>query len=152
MSAFIEFKELEAARIQPLLGAISALPGAALVFSGDGASSGAPLFVLALVLIAAAYLSWMCSDAVFSVHWDNQEAGDYERASELETIGYYLGWATVAYGIASLTVTAFGFAAVHSTLRLPISVDLGFIITLCVSALVIAHMVHSVHLRNQSDA
>ena len=101
MDAYVEYKHLEGARIQPLLGAVSALPGAALVL-GSGADAGAPLFVTALTLIAASYLFWMCSDAIFAVQYDHASAGNAAEADRLEKLGYHFSWGTLLMGLLRL--------------------------------------------------
>jgi hypothetical protein len=150
LDRYVEYKQMEAARIQPLLGAVGALPGAALVL-GSEAHSAAPLFVSALTFIAAAYLFWMCTDAVFGMQYDNAVAGEEALAAHQERVGYYMSWATLLYGIVSLGCSIAGLAAMHSTLRLPISIDHGFIIAVAIFVVVAGHCVSAVALRNAQE-
>lgn len=151
VTAYHDYKQLEGARILPLMGAVGTLPGAALVLNRPGADCGAPLFVAALVFIAAAYMMWMCSDAVFASDFDSQERGHYKLAERKRRVGYYMSWSTLAYGIASLASSIAGFAGVHSTIRTPISVNHGFFIAIGLLIAVAIHVAHATHLRNIAD-
>ena len=147
MSEFKDFKEMEAGRIQPLLGAISALPGAALVLGKD-ASAGAPLLIVALAFAAAAYVFWVCSDSVFAQHYDYDCAGQRTEAEKTANGGRDLSWATFGYGSASLLCTALAFAAIHSTLRTPLSVEAGFVVAMVTIFGTIYHCVHAIKKRD----
>ncbi len=147
MSDFTDFKEMESARIQPLLGAVAALPAAALVL-GDDASAGAPLFLVSMTCAAIAYVMWMCSDAVFAVHFEHDGESYPGESRRLEGVGYYMSWCTYVYGAASIGASALGFAAVHSTLRSGLSAELGFLAAFAFFIAAASHGAHAVHLRN----
>lgn len=129
-----EYKQLEGQRIQQVLGAIGALPAAMLVF-GDGpstAAAGAPLFTIAIALIVGALMHWNYTDAAY--HMDSIEhfvAPEEQHKvdawqDDLEMAAYRFQRRTYFYGIASLLCSIAGVAAVYSTIRFGLSVELGF--------------------------
>lgn len=139
---------MEGGRIQPLLGAISALPGAALVLGKD-ASAGAPLLVVALGFAAAAYIFWMCTDSVFALEYDYASASQELEAQQAAKVGTYMSWATFYYGGASLICTVSAFAAIHSSLRTSLSVEVGFMVGIVTIVAAIGHCTHAIHVRNR---
>lgn len=147
-TSFAEQKSLEVSQIGPLLSAISALPAAALVLGRD-ASSGAPLFIAGLVAAVAAYLHWTATDSVFGVHCEAAQV-PHSNTDRLENLGYYLSWLTFVYGALSLILTCFGFVAVHSTIRVSMSVNDGMCLAIVYALAVVAHCAHSIRLRNKS--
>ena len=141
-------KTLEGQRIQGVLGAVAALPGAALVASGP---EGAPLFALALVAVAASYVFWILTDAiVFHMQYAPRLSRD-ERFERMR-VGYRYQWATVLYGAASILLTMAGFAGVHSGVTTSIDVGTGFGIVLLLAVFVFVHVAWSSHERNQLTA
>lgn len=137
-----EYKEIEGARIAPVLGAIAAVPLAGLI---SLKAPGAPLFALALGLSAAAYVFWMLADAMYHASCLKVcEGGEYAR---LRRDAYHFQYGTVGYGAASIFLSMLGFAGHHSTLRLPITVEAGFAIGIGLYAVVIVHVVWSVRER-----
>lgn len=151
MTAFTDFKQMEGARIMPLMGALGTLPGAALVLNKAGSECGAPLFMAALVFLAGAYLMWLCSDASFATSYENEAVGNALLAKKQEGVGYYFSWATLLYGIASLASTVLGFAGIHSSLRGPLSVNDGFLVVFGLTLAIAIHCGHSIFLRNGID-
>lgn len=141
-------KAHEGSQIGLLLGAVSALPGAALVWSAD-AAPGAPLFVAGLVFALAAYMHWLVTDAVFVFQVLAADANHPSEARLMQR-GVYLSWATFAYGAASIACTALGFAGVYSSIPRIISIDHGFLIAGLLGAIAIIHCGHSMHLRNRA--
>lgn len=130
----VEFKNQEGTRIQAVLGAIGALPAAALVFATDPALSapGAPFFLAAIFLVVGAYLHWNHTDSIFwldgvDLNYDepNRDVAlahgkDVEKAGLRHVTFSYL------YGLGSLACTAAGFTGVYASIRLPLSIDAGF--------------------------
>lgn len=139
-----ESKSIEGQRLTALFGATGALPGAALVASG---AEGAPLFILAICAVAAAYMFWMFTD-------DTYEASITIRPKDPEwgrvsALGYFYQWSTFGYGAFSIALTLIGFAGVHSKLRSGISVEAGFVVSFIVALGMVAHVGVSMHLRNK---
>lgn len=85
------------------------------------------------------------------MQYDNAVAGEEALAAHQERVGYYMSWATLLYGIVSLGCSIAGLAAMHSTLRLPISIDHGFIIAVAIFVVVAGHCVSAVALRNAQE-
>ncbi|WP_436357929.1 hypothetical protein [Brevundimonas sp. CEF1] len=152
-----EFKELEGQRIQQVLGAIGALPAAMLVF-GDGpstAAAGAPLFVAAIALIVGSIMHWNYTDGAY--HLDTIEHDvrlvDQPKVDlwqeDLERAGYWFQGLTYYYGISSLICSVAGVAAVYSTIRLSVSVEIGFLAAGAVTIAVCTEIVLSGRRRNQ---
>lgn len=150
MTGFIEFKEMEGARIQPLLGAVAALPAAALVLGKDS-TAGAPLFLAALGFVAVAYIMWMCADSVFYLHYLHDHAENPAEGRRLDRVGYYLSWCTYGYGAVSIITAGLGVAGMHSSLRTPLSVETGFVIALVFIVAAAVHGAHAVHIRNVQE-
>lgn len=145
---FEAMRNSEASRIGPLLGAIATVPAGALVIGKD-AAPGAPLFALALALIGGAYVFWICADG------NNEstmrlESGPLARVSEGEALR--CSWATVLYGAASMLASIGGFVGMHSQLRIPITIELGFLAAMLASCLVVAHVAFGFHRRNLISA
>lgn len=128
-----------------MLGAIGALPGAALVIGKD-ASAGAPFFCAAVVCISAAYVSWLCTDAMNS---RTVTLGKDEYAKETANMALYSSWCTVAYGMLSLLSSAIGFTAMHSGIRTSVTVDWGFYALGGFSIAVAAHIITLLSQRNR---
>lgn len=142
-----DYKTLEGQRIQALMGAIAALPGAALVASGP---EGAPLFGAALITVAAAFMFWIFTDGIY--HFStipNRTADEWAR---LLRAGYRYQRATILYGAASVFLSMAGFAGVHGGLSTGLSVTAGFLIDVVLFAVVLLHILWSVHERNQIGA
>lgn len=131
---YTDFKNLEGQRVQAVLGAIGALPAAMLVFGDAPASAapGAPLFAAAVVMVVGAYQQWTQTDACFYLdatpfNLPDESAKLAERwRAEVNVQGDRCQNATFVYGIASLFASMFGLAAVFSTLRSPVTVEVGF--------------------------
>lgn len=139
-----DYKTLEGQRIQALMAAVAALPGAALVASG---SSGAPFFAAALVTVAAAFAFWIFTDAVYS-YFTVQPREERER-KRMERSAYHFFWSNVGYMVASIALTMAGFAGVHSDIRLNVSVAGGFGLTALLAVAVTVHVLLSAHERNR---
>lgn len=138
-----ESKNIEGQRLTALFGAIGALPGAALVASGP---QGAPLFILAICAVAAAYMFWMFTDDTFEASITiRPEDSEWRRLSWL---GYFYQWSTFGYGALSIALTLTGFAGVHSNLRSGISVEAGFVFSFIAALAMVGHVGISMHLRN----
>ena len=139
-----ESKTIEGQRLTALFGAVAALPAAALVAKGP---EGAPLFVMAITCVVAAYMFWMFTDDVYEASITIRP-GDPEFPA-LKRVGYRFQWATFAYGGGSILMTLFGFAGIHSKLRGPLSVEQGFIAVGVAAVLVAAQVGWSMHVRNR---
>jgi len=154
----MEWKALEGQRIQSVLGAIGALPAAALVFGDDAAASapGAPLYTAAIVLMIGAYMHWLYTDGVYhlgSIEFrftevDLKAFRDWETKT-LHPAGYRFQWSTYAYAIASLLCTVCGLMGVYSTIRSGVSVEVGFYAVIALAACVSAEVVSSGAKRNR---
>lgn len=141
-----EYKEIEGQRVAPVLGAIAALPAAALIGLG---ASGAPLFALAIGFAAASYVFWILQDAMYHASClEVCNAGEYRR---LARDAYHFQGGNVLYAAASVFLSMSGFAAQHSTLRTSISVEAGFVIALVTFFFVCLHVWGSVVERNAMD-
>ena len=152
-----EYKQLEGQRIQQVLSAIGALPAAMLVF-GDGPSTsaaGAPLFAVAIALVVGAFMHWNYTDAAYhldcidhTVRPQDRPTVDFWQA-DLEAAGYHFQGLTYFYGIASLLCSLAGVAAVYSTIRFGVSVEVGFWTAGAVAVAVCAEIVLSGRRRNE---
>lgn len=139
-----EYKEIEGARIAPVLGSIAAVPLAGLIALSSPAS---PFFVVALALSAGAYIFWMLTDTAYHISTLSlMEGKDWQW---LSSRAYHFQHATLAYGALSVLMSAFGFAAHHSSLRGPLDVNAGFIIAVVVVVFGIAHAVWAALERNR---
>lgn len=138
-----DYKTLEGQRIQGIMAAVAALPGAALVASGP---AGAPFFALALGTVAAAFMFWIYTDGIY--HFSTIQPRNEVEWSRLLRAGYRYQAFTVAYAAGSIFLTMSGFAAVHSGLRLPISVGTGFAIDMVLFAAVLGHVCWCLRERN----
>ena len=138
-----ESKTLEGQRLTALFGGIATLPAAALVAKG---AAGAPLFVMAICFVVAAYMFWIFTDDVYEASITIRP-GDPEYPA-LERLGYRYQWACFGYAAGSILMTLIGFAGVHSKLRTPISVEAGFIIVAVLALVVTANVGWSMHVRN----
>lgn len=131
-----DFKAMEGVRIGAVHGAVGALPAAALVFADTPAvvAPGAPLFSTAIILVLGAYMHWNHTDTSF---WLVSAIDEHsEKAKQNASVRSALGRAgtrhvtmNYLYGLGSVLCTAGGFAAVYSTFRSGISVDVGFVLT-----------------------
>ncbi len=65
-------------------------------------------------------------------------------------MGSYMSWATFAYGATSLLATVGRLSAIHSDIRLPVSVENGFFWSYLASGLIVAHAAHAIWLRNRA--
>ena len=139
-----DYKTLEGQRIQALMAAVAALPGAALVASG---SEGAPFFAAALVTVAAAFAFWIFTDALYNYFLVGPREGQLRL--RMERSAYHFFWSNVGYLVASIGLTMAGFAGVHSDIRLNVSVAAGFGLTALLAVAVMAHVLWSAHDRNQ---
>lgn len=139
-----DYKTLEGQRIQALMAAVAALPGAALVASG---SKGAPLFAAALVAIAGAFMCWIFTDGIY--HFStvpNRSQRDWAR---LLRAGYRYQWSTILYGAMSILLSISGFAGVHSGQTTTVSVAAGFWLALAFFGAVFVHICWCANERNQ---
>lgn len=153
----LEWKSLEGQRIQGVLGAIGALPAAALVFGETAAASapGAPLYTAAIVLTMGAYMHWIYTDGVYHIsaipfRFTVEDLARY-RAWEQHTLipaGYQFQAMTYAYGISSLLCTVLGLMGVYSSLRTGLSVEIGFVAVIVVACAVSFEIVASARRRN----
>lgn len=141
-----EYKEIEGQRVAPVLGAIAALPAAALIALGP---EGAPLFALAIGFAAASYVFWILQDAMY--HASCLEVCNADEYRRLSRDAYHFQGANVLYAAASVLLSMAGFAGQHSTLRGPISVEIGFVVSLTAFLLVCVHIWLSVLERNAID-
>lgn len=139
-----EYKSLEGQRIQAVLGAVAALPGAALVASG---AEGAPMFAAGLIAVAAAFMCWIYTDGVYHCSLvPNQTEAEWDR---LLRAGYRYQWGTFGYGALSIVLTLSGFAGVHSELRSPLTVGQGFMVDAIFATVVVVHIFWSANERNK---
>lgn len=138
-----EYKTLEGQRIQAIMAAIAALPGAALVASEP---QGAPFFAAALVTVAAAFMFWIYTDGIY--HFSTVPNHTPDEWSRLLRVGGRYQWATLGYGALSIFLTMAGFAGVHSDIRVPLTVDEGFRVDGVLFLTVLAHVLWSSHERN----
>lgn len=138
-----DYKTLEGQRIQALMAAVAALPGAALVASG---SEGAPFFAAALMTVAAAFAFWIFTDALYN--YSIVQPREEGEAKRMERSAYHFFWSNVGYMVASIALTMAGFAGVHSDIRLNISVAGGFGLTALLAVAVTLHVLWSAHERN----
>ena len=141
----LEYKAMEGQRIGAVLGAIGALPAAALVL-GEEVGPGAPFLALALACVVAAYLFWLYTDGVY--HLTSAPLNEGERAG-MERIGYHFQHACFGYGVTSLLLTLFGVAAVHSGVYSTIPIWAGFLVVLVFALGIVAHCAVSQLLRNR---
>lgn len=141
----LEYKSMEGQRIGAALGAIGALPAAALVL-GKEVGPAAPFFALALVGIVAAYLFWLYTDGVY--HLSSAPLNEQETLV-LKRLGYHFQHACFAYGAMSLLLTLFGVAAVHSGIHTPIPIWAGFAVVLILAIAVLTHCGIAQLLRNR---
>lgn len=141
-----EYKEIEGQRIAPVLGAIAALPAAALIALGP---SGAPLFALAIGFAAVSYVFWILQDAIY--HASCLEVCNASEYKRLSRDAYHFQAGNVLYAAASVLLSIAGFAGHHSMLRVPVSVETGFILSLLMFMLVCLHVWFSVVERNAID-
>lgn len=133
-----EWKQLEGQRIMPVLGAVAALPGAALIAAGP---AGAPLFCAALVMIAAAYIFWLFTDGIYEL---TVHAKALENRMELVKRwlgrGFHFQLMMVLYGAGSVICTVAGMAGEHSSLRVPVTTEQGFLLMGALMAVVLVHV------------
>ena len=141
----LEYKSMEGQRIGAALGAIGALPAAALVL-GREVGPAAPFFALALLCIVAAYLFWLYTDGVYHL---SAAPLDVEEMSLLMRRGYHFQYACFGYGAASLLLTLSGVAAMHSGIHTPVPIWAGFVIVLILAVIVLTHCAISQLLRNR---
>ena len=130
----LDWKTIEGQRVQAVLGAVGALPAAALVLSDNAAvvSPGAPLFLAAVVMVLGAYVHWLNTDGIY--HLDSLEivvppdmyAARVEWCRGLRKPGLQYQFSTYAYAGSSMMLTIAGFAAIHTDIRLPVTVGWGF--------------------------
>ncbi len=80
-------------------------------------------------------MHWLHTDAIYhldctSFSMPDDMRGAFQAWNErLTPAGFRFQWSTYAYAIASMLATLMGASAVYSTLRVPISVETGFVIT-----------------------
>jgi hypothetical protein len=139
-----DYKTLEGQRIQGLMAAVAALPGAALVATGP---HGAPFFAAALVAIAASFMFWILTDNIY--HYSTVRPRDPGEWDRLVRAGFRYQWSCVGYGAASIMLSMFGFAGQHTGIVGPLSVATGFVLALGFFVIAISHVVWSSHERNQ---
>jgi 4-hydroxybenzoate polyprenyltransferase len=142
-----DYKTLEGQRIQALMAAVAALPGAALVASGP---EGAPFFAAALVAISASFMFWILTDAIY--HFSTVQPREPAEWNRILRAGHRYQWACTGYGGLSVLLSMIGFAGVHSGISGPWSVATGFLVALGFFAGVMAHVVWASHERNQIAA
>lgn len=141
-----EYKEIEGQRVAPVLGAIAALPAAALIGLD---SPGAPLFALAIGFAAASYVFWILQDAMY--HASCLEVCNADEYARLARDAYHFQAGNVLYAGASVMLSMAGFAGQHSTLRTSISVETGFVVALVTFLMVCVHIGIAVVERNAID-
>jgi hypothetical protein len=141
----LEWKELEGQRIGAALGAVGALPAAALVV-GKEVGPASPFFALALVAVVAAYLFWMFTDSIYHL---SMAPIDEDELLLMRRRGTPLSYACFGYGAASLLLSLFGLAAMHAGLRTTISVSDGFIVVFSVSIVILVHCFLGMRTKNQ---
>ncbi len=133
-----EWKQLEGQRIMAALGGIAALPGAALISLGP---AGAPLFATALVLVAGAYVCWLFTDGVYHMSVQARTVDKFRLfLPAMTSLGNPLSLATLVYGAGSLVCTIAGMIGAHGAWRVPVSVDVGLVLTLGVALAMLAHV------------
>lgn len=133
-----EWKQLEGQRIMPVLGAMAAVPGAAIIAASP---AGAPLFCAALMLIAAAYVFWLFTDGIYHLTVHAHKLPTYpDLLKRWMPRGLHFQLMTVLYGGGSVICTVAGFAGQHSTLRGPLSVEQGFLVLIPLSAFILSHV------------
>ncbi|HAL07207.1 MAG TPA: hypothetical protein DCP26_07625 [Brevundimonas sp.] len=142
-----DYKTLEGQRIQALMAAVAALPGAALVATGP---QGAPFFAAALVAVAASFMFWIFTDAIY--HLSIVQPRAPEEWKRLIRAGYRYQWSCVGYGAASILLSMCGFAGIHAGIVGPWSVATGFILALAFFVAVLVHTIWASHERNQISA
>ncbi len=138
-----DYKTLEGQRIQAVMAAVAALPGAALVASGP---SGSPFFAAALVTVAASFAFWIFTDAIY--HYSMVKPRSDLEWKQMMNASLHFFWAHVGYLIASIGLTMAGFAAVHSGIKTNVSVAAGFGVAALIAFVVAAHVIWSANLRN----
>lgn len=139
-----EYKNLEGQRIQAIMGAIAALPGAALVASKP---EGAPLFAAALIAVAVAFLFWILTDAIY--HFSTIPHQTPAEWARLMRAGYRYQWSTIGYAALSIVLTLAGFAGAHSDLRSPVTIEAGFGLAVVFFVAALLHALWSVDERNK---
>lgn len=130
-----DFKAMEGVRIGAVHGAVGALPAAALVFADTPAvvAPGAPLFTAAIILMVGAYMHWNHTDTGFWLisgideHCEKAEQNASVRRALTRSGTRHIAM-NYLYGLGSVLCTVGGFAAVYSTFRSSISVDMGFVL------------------------
>ncbi len=133
-----EWKQLEGQRIMPVLGAMAAVPGAAIIAASP---AGAPLFCAALMLIAAAYVFWLFTDGIYHLTVHAHKLPEYPALlKRWMPRGLHYQLMTVLYGAGSVICTVAGFAGQYSALRTPLSVEQGFLALIPLSALILSHV------------
>lgn len=134
-----EKKQVEGARIMPLMGAVGALPAAGLATQGP---AGAPLFALAICLVAASYAFWVYTDGIYynATHRQHLTVPLFLR---MIRAGTRYQMAMMLYGTASVALTMLGFTGQHSTLSTGVSVNAGFVVAGVIFACVVAHVLWS---------
>jgi|GEM_PF-2410970 len=133
-----EWKQLEGQRIMAALGGIAALPGAALISLGP---AGAPLFATALVLVAGAYVCWLFTDNIYHLSVLVRDRGKIRLfLPAMMSLGTPLQMSTILYGAGSLVCTIAGMIGAHGAWRVPVSVDVGLVITLGIALAMLAHV------------
>jgi len=133
-----EWKQLEGQRIMAALGGIAAIPGAGLIYLGP---AGAPLFAAALVLVAGAYVSWLFTDNIYHLSVLVRDRGKIRLfLPAMMSLGTPLQMSTILYGAASLLCSIAGMIGAHGAWRVPVSVDVGLVITLIMALAMVAHV------------
>jgi hypothetical protein len=122
-----DFKALEGEKIQPLLGAIAALGAGGLLSLG---ADGAPFFLLSVTSIVGAYCFWL--------------GVDNHYFTQIETKGIRHGillWKVLVrqatqsqiymifYIMVSIVSLILGFYGAYGTIKLSVSIDVGFAIS-----------------------
>ncbi|WP_461344460.1 hypothetical protein [Brevundimonas sp. GN22] len=142
-----DYKTLEGQRIQAVMAAVAALPGAALVATGP---QGAPFFAGALIAIAASFMFWIYTDTIY--HLSTIQPRQPSEWQRLIRAGYRYQGSCLAYGVASILLSLSGFAAHHTGLVGPWSVSTGFGLAFIFFVVCVGHVVWSSHERNQISA
>lgn len=129
-------KEIEGQRILPAIGGVAALPAAGLV---SGGPESAALFCLALLTIAAGYWFWVLTDSYFYKHLTARSRGWGDLIPAITERALHCQRSMIGYCVVSILASLSGFAAMHSGLRTPVSVEAGFLVLIPLGAAVIAH-------------
>lgn len=141
----LEWKTLEGQRIGAALGAVGALPAAALVI-GREVGPASPFFALALVAVVAAYLFWMFTDSIYHL---TMTPLNQEELLLMQRRGMPLSYACFGYGAGSLLLSLVGIAAMYSGVTTGVPIWEGFVIVVGLAIGILVHCFSGMRLKNQ---